>query len=48
MADQVIDIAEMRKRLRPPPAPESFATSLTRTLANIDAVRAAQRIQTDG
>jgi hypothetical protein len=47
MAD-VIELAEMRKKLRPPPAPEPFIAALTRTVMNIDAVRAAQRNPTDG
>jgi hypothetical protein len=42
MAD-VIELAEMRKKLRPPPAPEPFISSLMRTLASIDAAYEAKR-----
>jgi hypothetical protein len=39
---------DMRKRLRPPP-PETFANSVTRTSANIDAAFATpRRVPTDG
>jgi hypothetical protein len=44
-AQKVVDFAAARARLRPP---ESFARSLTRTLANIDAVFASRKVPTDG
>jgi hypothetical protein len=47
-AENVIDLTEMRKRLRPPPAPDSFVVSVMRTLANIDAVFAARKAPADG
>jgi hypothetical protein len=43
-AQKVVDFAAARARLRPP---ETFAKTLTRTLANIDAVFAS-RVPTDG
>jgi hypothetical protein len=47
--DNVINLAEMRKKLRPPPPPETFIESLNSTLQSIDAVRnAARRVPTDG
>ena len=44
----VIDLAEMRAKLRPPPAPQPFIVALMDTLTNIDTVYAARRIPTDG
>jgi hypothetical protein len=43
-AEKIVDFAAARARLRPP---ETFVKSLTRTLANIDAVFAS-RVPTDG
>jgi hypothetical protein len=42
---KVIDFGAARARLRPP---ETFVKSLTRTLANIDAVFASRKAPTDG
>ena len=45
-AENVIDFADMRRKLRPP---DNLTISLTRILANIDAVcAAARRVPTDG
>jgi hypothetical protein len=48
--ESVIDLAEMRRKLRPPPPPETFVNSITRTSANIDAAFAttSRRVPTDG
>jgi hypothetical protein len=47
-SENVIDLAEMRRKLRPPPPPVTFVESLMATLANIDAVAASRRALTDG
>jgi hypothetical protein len=44
-AGKVVDLAAVRARLRPP---ETFAKTLTRTLANIDAVFESRKAPTDG
>jgi hypothetical protein len=48
VTENVINLADMRRKLRPPPPPETFVESVMRTLANIDAVYASRRAPTDG
>ncbi|WP_276571642.1 hypothetical protein [Bradyrhizobium sp. dw_78] len=44
----MINLAEMRAKLRPAPPPEPLISSLTRALANIDAAFASNGTPTDG
>jgi hypothetical protein len=48
VASNVVDLNDKRRKLRPPPAPDTLAVSVTRTLENIDAIFASRRAPTDG